>query len=421
MKRAALALFFVAASAKAQFTMFGHHATARAGHANGLPASSFVGPWCSGTTPAVGDIIYWSAAGCFADLPVGTNGQILTVSAGLLPSWAAAAGGSAFSAITSGTNTTAAMVVGTGASLATSGSGTIVATGTTNNAVTNAMLAQGAAHTVVGVTGNATANRGDITPLTTYQGAPPQVLGYNGSTATAFQRMPWDTTQAEILNNSFGQVNTTDGATVINGWNITAVGTSAGWLHNKNTATDANHLNFMELTTGTTTTGGANVGLGATGAGIGFLITGGEVVDWLIDIPVASGATNTFRVSAGFADTSAGTTITNGAHISWDNNTDTHWALTTVKAGTSTGTLNVASTNVASTGWHHLTAYFNDNAHVHFYVDGTELSNSPLTTNLPTTVPVFPFARILASAGCAATSTCVIDVNTIYFYKPVSR
>ena len=41
-----------------------------------------------------------------------------------------------FSAITSGTNTTAAMVVGTGASLATTGSGTIVATSTSGNSST---------------------------------------------------------------------------------------------------------------------------------------------------------------------------------------------------------------------------------------------------------------------------------------------
>lgn len=43
---------------------------------------------------------------------------------------------SAFSAITSSTNTTAAMVVGTGASIAATGSGTIVATSTTGNAAT---------------------------------------------------------------------------------------------------------------------------------------------------------------------------------------------------------------------------------------------------------------------------------------------
>ena len=47
----------------------------------------------------------------------------------------------AWSALTSGTNTTAAMVVGTGASIAASGSGTIIATSTTGNAGTASALA----------------------------------------------------------------------------------------------------------------------------------------------------------------------------------------------------------------------------------------------------------------------------------------
>lgn len=49
-------------------------------------------------------------------------------------------GSSAFNAITSGTNTTAAMVVGTGGSLAASGSGTIVATSAAAGSITGAML-----------------------------------------------------------------------------------------------------------------------------------------------------------------------------------------------------------------------------------------------------------------------------------------
>lgn len=77
-------------------------------------------------------------------LPI-ANGGTGTASPGLVAgtnvtitgSWpdqtinASGGGSSAFNSITSGTNTTAAMVVGTGASLATSGSGTIAATNTT--------------------------------------------------------------------------------------------------------------------------------------------------------------------------------------------------------------------------------------------------------------------------------------------------
>lgn len=61
-----------------------------------------------------------------------TVGQVLSSAAPsggtCQTSWAAAGGSPAFSAITSGTNTAAAMVVGTGASLTTSGTGTIATT-----------------------------------------------------------------------------------------------------------------------------------------------------------------------------------------------------------------------------------------------------------------------------------------------------
>jgi hypothetical protein len=58
-----------------------------------------------------------------------TAGEVLTATSSTTATWQPSSGGSsAFSALTSGTNTTAAMLVGTGASLGVSGSGTIAAT-----------------------------------------------------------------------------------------------------------------------------------------------------------------------------------------------------------------------------------------------------------------------------------------------------
>ena len=62
-------------------------------------------------------------------LTVDAKGRITAASSGAAPN-------NAFSALTSSTNTSAAMVVGTGGSLAATGSGTIVATSTTGNAAT---------------------------------------------------------------------------------------------------------------------------------------------------------------------------------------------------------------------------------------------------------------------------------------------
>lgn len=100
------------------------------------------GPITSSGTISVADSTDNSLAGYdntgeFATVAVGTG---LSLSAGTLTA-TGGGGSSAFSALTSGTNTTAAMVIGTGASLAASGSGTIVATSATGNAATATVLA----------------------------------------------------------------------------------------------------------------------------------------------------------------------------------------------------------------------------------------------------------------------------------------
>ena len=87
------------------------------------------------TTYSTGDILYASGANTLAKRAIGTNGDVLTIVAGV-PNWQAPSGGSAFSALTGSTNTPAAMVVGTGASLSATGSGTITATSCTGNSAT---------------------------------------------------------------------------------------------------------------------------------------------------------------------------------------------------------------------------------------------------------------------------------------------
>ena len=86
------------------------------------------------------------------------------------------AGTPSFDAITGGTNTTAAMIVSTGASLATSGSGTIVATSTTANAVTLGMMATGTA-------GNLITYSAAGAPAAVATGTAAQVLTSNGAGA----------------------------------------------------------------------------------------------------------------------------------------------------------------------------------------------------------------------------------------------
>ena len=58
-----------------------------------LTNKTLTSPIINVTNDATGDIYYRTAGGAFARLPVGTDGQVLTLASGL-PSWAAASGGS---------------------------------------------------------------------------------------------------------------------------------------------------------------------------------------------------------------------------------------------------------------------------------------------------------------------------------------
>lgn len=89
-----------------------------------------------------------SGTAAAAQLPLATtgafgavkpDGSTITISGGVISS--VGGGSSAFSALTSSTNTTAAMVVGSGATLAASGSGTITATAVPASGITGTTLA----------------------------------------------------------------------------------------------------------------------------------------------------------------------------------------------------------------------------------------------------------------------------------------
>ena len=99
--------------------------------------------WTSaGGTPVttVSGLSAYAVKGAVVGVTDGTSSSDCTVGGGTTTvvcqyngsAWVVASGSSAFSAITSATNSTAAMVVGSGASLATSGTGTIQATNVTN-------------------------------------------------------------------------------------------------------------------------------------------------------------------------------------------------------------------------------------------------------------------------------------------------
>lgn len=127
------------------------------------------------------------------DLPTGgTTNQVLTKNsnADFDVIWATTSGTLAYNNITSGTNTTAAMVVGTGASLATSGSGTIVATTITSRTIGGVAYDGSANITVASATGGFAVSGGNMTvagtDTVTSTSATAFSAGANGATNPSF-------------------------------------------------------------------------------------------------------------------------------------------------------------------------------------------------------------------------------------------
>lgn len=99
-------------------------------------------------------ILYGNGSGGFSNVTIGSG---LSFAGGTLSSTGTSI---AFGSITSGTNTTAAMVVGTGSSLTTSGSGTITATAVPASGLTGTTLASG-------VTASSLTSVGTLSSITT--------------------------------------------------------------------------------------------------------------------------------------------------------------------------------------------------------------------------------------------------------------
>lgn len=178
----------------------------------------------------------YNASGVFSDVTVGSG---LTLSGGTIT--ASAGGSPAFNTITSGTNTTAAMIVGTGASLAASGSGTIAATTVATNAnLTGPITSVGNATTIsnnVALPGSpTTTTQSPLTSNTTISttaytdaAVAAAIAGVNPATAVSAATIQASDTSGFTYNNGASGIGatftgTTNTAITIDGFTFTAVG-----------------------------------------------------------------------------------------------------------------------------------------------------------------------------------------------------
>jgi len=150
-----------------------------------------------------------------------------------------------------------------------------------------------------------------------------------------------------------------------------------------------------------------------------MMIGGGLIVyEQVVRIPNLSDGTQTFTAHFGFSEGSYGASFSGNHHIKFiHDNTSANWQ-TTVK-NNNTQTLTASSTAV-TTGWTKLRIVVNATASsVSFFVNGTELSSSPMTMNIPDNTDAMTIGwGITKSAG---TTARIIDTDYVSFYQKLTN
>jgi hypothetical protein len=153
------------------------------------------------------------------------------------------------------------------------------------------------------------------------------------------------------------------------------------------------------LTTGTTSTGKsviqtARVDSMALGNGV-------VTVEWYIKIPTLSTSTEEYVLRVGLFDSATGGG-TDNACLVYDRVTNVNWLMQNKSNSVSTQT---ASTTAVGTGWVRVKVVVNAaGTSVAYYINGTQLTNSPITTNIPVGLgrELSPMVSIIKTAGTTA-------------------
>jgi len=418
--------------------------------------------WTSGASPAFGDVLYRGASS-WTRLAPGTSGQFLqTRGVGNSPQWAG-------SVTTTGSPTTGQAAefsaAGTITGTAVTGTGdfvkatapvlpstvTIGATGGTTGAVdfkgttsgTVTLTTAGAAgtHTIklptadgtanqvlktdgAGQWGWATAGSGSVATDSIWNAAGDLAVGTGSNTASVLSAGDYGgvltssgasaTPFYATPNNSFTvfeQFLSHIAATTIFSEVFSGVSSTAGTSHDKD------HPGVYSISTGSSTN---STGYLRVGNSSGMIMVGGGLMVWeqAIKIPTLSDGTQTFSAHFGFAEPGYIANTGGNNHIKFihDNSTG-NWIISTKNNGTATTT---TSGTAVSTGWQKIRIVVNSAAtSVSFFVNGTEVTGSPIINNIPDNTDSMSFGwGITKSVGTTART---IDTDYVYLYQKLTN
>jgi len=179
---------------------------------------------------------------------------------------------------------------------------------------------------------------------------------------------------------------------------------------------DSGAPGYFQLETDNSTSAAPFLHMGEFGGYGPFILGGGRMYfHWIIRLTALSDATNTYTVQVGLGATQ-GSSQTDAVYMSYTHGTNSgNWVGNCVASSTaSTANGDIA----ASTDWQVIGVEVNaDASSVAFYVDGTEISNSPITTNIPTVNNIAPYAIIQKSAG---TSERELYLDQFYLFQELT-
>lgn len=198
------------------------------------------------------------------------------------------------------------------------------------------------------------------------------------------------------------------------GWIRIAV---SGGSYNLTALTSSTHPGIISGQMGTGAGGGGGLYLSNV-----IILGGGAItLTFIVNVPVLSDATDSFLIRFGFGDrgNSIGTP-NNGCYFEYTHSTNSGaWQILTASGGSRT-TNNTSST--VDTNWHTYTIVINSGAtSISFYIDGAEVTNSPITTNISTSNATAPFMLITRTAGSTNDRFVHLDLFSIYQVLTTSR
>lgn len=192
-------------------------------------------------------------------------------------------------------------------------------------------------------------------------------------------------------------------------------GTSLGSLNWQNVSTTfvvtATTSNANPGICTNTTISAGNSSIFASGAtGNAIVLGGGTIsINWVVKLATLSTVTNRYIIHAGLGNSATAGLLTDAVYFSYSDNVNSGNWTGNCRASSVTSTANSAVAAV-NNAYVNLGIVINAGAtSVSFFINGTEIANSPLSSNIPT-VAISPFFDVQRTAGTITTGAILVDL-----------